>query len=68
MNLRNNIFIDETIHHDGRAVIIMICDKRLRIKQSDHANVVSYIIETINQAITKSKNMSLDMEGVFKTF
>ena len=58
MNLRNNIFIDETIHHDGRAVIIMICDKRMRIKQSEHASVVSYIIEIINQAIAKSKEMS----------
>jgi len=58
MNLDDIIYIKKNQHMDGRAIINIELNKEVKISKKDNAQVVSFIITTINKALETSKIIS----------
>ena len=58
MNLDDIIYIKQNQHMDGRSIIYIVLSKEVRISKKDNAQVVAFIIKTINKALENSKIIS----------
>lgn len=58
MNLDDIIYIKQNQHMDGRSIIYIVLSKEVRISKKDNAQVVAFIIKTINKALETSKIIS----------
>ena len=58
MNLDDIIYIKKDQYLDGRSIIYIVLSKEVRISKKENAQVVAFIIKTINKALEISKKIS----------